>query len=169
MYANNKNWRSVSRSFFTNECIPRVAEVVKSYILERLTGKEVTVILDEMKNAYGSYINFVIATNGQISDETELYFWRCLQSDGRTSEQIAAQLRNVIAELHDNNISCHSYTADNCSAMRGTEKCLLSMFGRKIPRIPCSSHIINNILKDFIEKVPFLSELWEKVRNVQYY
>jgi len=51
MYAHNKNWRSVSRSFFTNECIPRVAEVVKSYILERLTGKEVTVILDEMKYA----------------------------------------------------------------------------------------------------------------------
>jgi len=72
MYAHNKNWRSVSRSFFTNECIPRVAEVVKSYILERLTGKEVTVILDEMKNAYGSYINFVITTNGQTSDETGL-------------------------------------------------------------------------------------------------
>lgn len=167
MYANNKNWRPVSRSFFTNVCIPRVAEVVKNYIKERLVGKEVTVILDEMKNPYGSYINFVIATDGQTSDETELYFWRCMQSDGGTSEQIAAQLRDIITELHDCNISCHSYTTDNCSAMRGTEKCLLSMFGRKIPRIPCSSHIINNILKDFIEKVPFLSELWGKVRNIK--
>ena len=30
-------------------------------------------------------------------------------------------------------------------------------------RIPCASHMLNNVLKDMIKKVPEISSVWEQV------
>ena len=50
--------------------------------------------------------------------------------------------------------------------MRGTEDLASLLCGRKLVRIPCTSHILNNILKDFYNKNVFIKDIWDNVFSV---
>ena len=159
----NSNWRSPSHTAVTNQYIPAVAIAIKQYVISRLRGHSVTLILDEMRNPCGSYINFIIAVNKESSDDMEMYFWECMESSGSTARQIATKISEVADELENYDIICQSYATDNCHAMIKTEQYCTTKSGRNIVRVPCSSHILNNILKDFVEKNPDIKETWSLV------
>ena len=166
LFSLNKSWRSVSHTAFTTKYLPAVAKSVKQYIITQLRDRQVTLVLDEMRNSCGSYINFVIAVDGRSESGTELYFWKCMKSEGSTSAQISSQMCDVVQELEQVNIYCSTYSTDNCNAMRGTEDLASLLCGRKLVRIPCTSHILNNILKDFINKNVFIKDIWDNVFSV---
>ena len=162
----NPNWRSPSHTAFSEVYVPAVAEAVKSFVKSKLKGCTVTLVLDEMKNSCGQYINFVVSTNSQTSIGNEVFFWECMQSEGSTAGAIAKKISIVANELEKAGIDCHSYATDNCNAMIATEKYTVTESGRRLSRIPCSSHALNNIFKDFVNKNPTIRETWNLVQFI---
>lgn len=158
----NPSWRSPNTTQFTTVFLPLVAKSVKEYIKKELKGRFVSIIVDEMTNNNNCYLNFVLATRG-AKNISQLYFWDCKESCGRKALDIAQQILGEINHLEENGIHCNSYVTDNCNTMRSTEKLVNAETNETITRIPCSSHILNNILKDFIDKIDCLNSLWNHV------
>ena len=59
----DKSWTGVSTTKYSTIFIPEVAKAIKDYVKKELKGCFVTIIVDEMKNKSGSYINFILATS----------------------------------------------------------------------------------------------------------
>ena len=69
----DKSWTGVSTTKFSTILIPEVAKAIKDYVKKELKGCFVSIIVDEMKNKSGSYINFVLATR-KDEDTPVLFF-----------------------------------------------------------------------------------------------
>ena len=158
----DKSWTGVSTTKFSTILIPEVAKAIKDYVKKKLKGCFVSIIVDEMKNKSGSYINFVLATR-KDEDTPVLFFWDCKRSSGGKATDIASYISQEIYSLEECGIHCISYVSDNCNAMRATEKVLNQFTQEHIHRIPCASHVLNNILKDFIKRVEVINTVWTQV------
>ena len=159
----NSNWKSPSHTTVINQYIPAIATAIKEYIISRLKGRSVTLILDETKNSHGLYINIIISVDSELSNNTEMYFWDCMESSGSTDREIIVKMCEVADELEDYDILCKAYAVGNCHIVIRKGEVCTTKSGRNISRVPCISHILNNIFRDFIERNRDISRTWSCV------
>lgn len=132
---------------------------MRKLVVNQLYGLEVCLIVDEMTNSMGSYLNFLMAcyspTGGRdLSPAMGTYFWRTVSIQEYTAIAYAKEIAKVVKELEDEGMKVSSYASDNCSTMIATESLLHSLCGKPVTRIPCASHMLNNVLKELIKTVP---------------
>ena len=159
----DKSWTGVSTTKLSKVFIPEVAKAIKDYVKKELKGCFVSIIVDEMKDKSGSYINFILAT--RKGDNTPvLFFWDCKISSGSKAADIASSLSQEISLLEECGIHCVSYVSDHCDAMQATETILNQFTQEYIRPMPCASHILDSILRDFIKSVEVINTVWTQVR-----
>ena len=56
-----------------------------------------------------------------------------------------------------------SYSSDNCAVMKKVLPVVVEKTGIQMKRIPCASHAVNLILKDFMEQ-NCIDRVWVRVR-----
>ena len=159
----NSHWQSPSRATVINHYIPAITTAIKQYVISRLKGHSVTLILDERKSSYGSYIHFMVAVNTESSGGMEMYFWECMESSASTAWQISRKLCEIADELESYGIRCQSYTTDNCRAMIKAKEYYTTKLGKQIAHMPTLAYILNNVLKGFFEKNLKVQKIWNLV------
>ena len=169
----NSSWRKPSYKKI-KEVQHSVAMKMRKLVVNQLYGLEVCLIVDEMTNSMGSYLNFLMAcyspTGGRdLSPAMGTYFWRTVSIQEYTAIVYAKEIAKVVKELEDEGMKVSSYVSDNCSTMIATESLLHSLCGKPVTRIPCASHMLNNVLKELIKTVPEISSVWNQVHYLTYY
>lgn len=169
----NSSWRKPSYKKI-KEVQHSVAMKMRKLVVNQLYGLEVCLIVDEMTNSIGSYLNFLMAcyssTGGRdLSPTMGTYFWRTVSIQEYTAIAYAKEIAKVVKELEDEGMKVSSYASDNCSTMIATESLLHSLCGKPVTRIPCASHMLNNVLKELIKTVPEISSVWNQVHYLTYY
>ena len=147
---------------------------MRKLVVNQLYGLEVCLIVDEMTNSIGSYLNFLMAcyssTGGRdLSPTMGTFFWRTVSIQEYTAIAYAKEIAKVVKELEDEGMKVSSYASDNCITMIATESLLHSLCGKPVTRIPCASHMLNNVLKELIKTVPEISSVWNQVHYLTYY
>ena len=169
----NSSWRKPSYKKI-KEVQHSVAMKMRKLVVNQLYGLEVCLIVDEMTNSIGSYLNFLMAcyssTGGRdLSPTMGTYFWRTVSIQEYTAIVYAKEIAKVVKELEDEGMKVSSYASDNCITMIATESLLHSLCGKPVTRIPCASHMLNNVLKELIKTVPEISSVWNQVHYLTYY
>lgn len=169
----NASWRKPSYKKI-KEVQHSVAMKMRKLVVNQLYGLEVCLIVDEMTNSIGSYLNFLMAcyssTGGRdLSPTMGTFFWRTVSIQEYTAIVYAKEIAKVVKELEDEGMKVSSYASDNCITMIATESLLHSLCGKPVTRIPCASHMLNNVLKELIKTVPEISSVWNQVHYLTYY
>ena len=159
----NSHWRSPSHTTVLNQFIPVIATAIKQYIISRLKGHSVTLILDERKNSNRSYINFIVAINMESFEGVEMYFWECMEASTSTAWQISRKLCEVTDELESYGIICQSFATDNCRAMIKAKEYYTTKVVRQITHMPSVAYILNNVLKGLFTKSRKIQKTWDLV------
>ena len=103
-----------------------------------------------------------------LSPAKGTFFWKTVSIQEYTAIAYAKEIAKVVKELEDEGIKVSSYASDNCSTMIATESLLHSLCGKPVTRIPCASHMLNNVLKELIKTVPEISSVWNQVHYLIY-
>ena len=142
--------------------IPEVAKAIKDYVKRELEGCFVSIIVDEMHINGNLYLHFALAT--QKSEDTPvLFFWDCKRTSGNKATDVASCISQEMNSLEECGIHCISYVSDHCNAMRETERIFNQVTQEYICRIPCASHVLNNLLEDFVKHVEVINTVWTQV------
>lgn len=105
---------------------------MRKLVVNQLYGLEVCLIVDEMTNSIGSYLNFLMAcyspTGGRdLSPTMGTFSWRTVSIQEYTAIVYAKEIAKVVKELEDEGMKVSSYASDNCSTMIATESLLHSL------------------------------------------
>lgn len=141
----------------------KVSSMTRDYVRNQLNGRNICLIIDEGSFFGTPHYNFLICAYIPecVINPKRVYFWDSIANRDGTSEGIAECIKSVIIDLEKYNIHVKTYATDNCNAMRGTEEILKGVMNG-IVRVPCASHILNNILKDLFDE-EYIKEIWDKV------
>ena len=152
-----------NRKHITTVSLPKCEKRMREYFISRLRGSSVCLVVDEMAKYSVSYFNFTLC--GNILDhgcyKHFIVFWDSKILDNSTSSSIGKAISETTDELLSYGINVTSFASDNCNAMKKAEYCVCSD-GRKLKRVACGSHALNNIFKEVME-VGDMKDLWDNV------
>ncbi len=154
-----------SRTHITKTSIPKCVKKMKEFMLSKLKGKSVCLVIDEMTKFNTSYTNVLLCSKIVLKDNKEInavFFWDTLVLEDGSSASIGRAVSCIADDLEKEGIMVSSFASDNCSAMRKAEEFVVTQSGRKIPRVSCGSHALNNVFKDIMKEKP-LDSLWKNV------
>ena len=153
------------RSHITSVSLPKYYNRMKEFLVDRLKGKDVCLIVDEMTKYDNSFFNYTISTIVKGNDNrhtSAVFFWDSKVLRDSTAVSIGASIINVAEELQQRDIHVLSFCSDNCNTMKKTVDYTTMSDGRMIIRVGCGSHVLNNIIKDIME-TDYLASLWDNV------
>lgn len=171
MYENNHSWRAPTDYELMKE-VRQLSARVKTRVVNELTGKEACITVDEMTDSSGSHLNFLLSTNEvdtELGQERGNFYWKSVRITVLDAESIGLKIAEVIRELNDVNIRVNSYSCDNCATMVATQRVVSRDCGKPVVRVPCMSHILNNILKELLRTGDVLPRVWESVGSIKGY
>lgn len=122
-------------------------------------------VIDEMQKMGKSYYNILISSLGEDATgcaRPEIFFFDCVRLLTDDAESIGSLLANTVLFLKDHDIDVTSYSSDNCAVMKRALDVVIEKTGVQMKRIPCASHAVNLILKDFM-KEQCIERVWNKV------
>ena len=162
-FLSNLGVRNIPSAYKLKRYTSKVSSMTRDYVKNQLNGRNVCLIIDEGSFYSIPYYNFLICAYIPecIINPKRIYFWDSIVNNDGTSEGIAECIKSVINDLEQYNIHVKTYATDNCNAMRGTEDILKGVIDG-ISRVPCASHILNNILKDLFNE-EYIKGIWDKV------
>ena len=155
------------RSHNTSVSIPKYYNMMKEFLIDRLKGKDVCLIVDEMAKYDNSFFNYTLSTVVKGSDNHHrptVFFWESRVLRDSTAISIGASIVDVAEELSQKDIHVLSFCSDNCNTMKKTVDYTTMSDGRVIIRVGCGSHVLNNIIKDIMD-FNCLASLWKKVKE----
>ncbi len=153
------------RNHIATVSIPKCERRMREFIISHLKGSNVCVVIDEMTKFGTTYCNFLLCARVEMSIDPEknaVFFWDSRILDDSTSLTIGQAIGRIADELEAYGITVASFASDNCNSMKKAEDYALCSSGRKIRRVPCGSHALNNILKELLEMEP-LKSIWGRV------
>ena len=153
-----------NRKHITTVSLPKCEKRMREYFISRLRGSSVCLVVDEMAKYSVSYFNFTLC--GNILDhgcyKHFIVFWDSKILDNSTSSSIGKAISETTDELLSYGINVTSFASDNCNAMKKAEEYCVCSDGRKLKRVACGSHALNNIFKEVME-VGDMKDLWDNV------
>ena len=153
-----------NRKHITTVSLPKCEKRMREYFISRLRGSSVCLVVDEMAKYSVSYFNFTLC--GIILDhgcyKHFIVFWDSKILDNSTSSSIGKAISETTDELLSYGINVTSFASDNCNAMKKAEVYCVCSDGRKLKRVACGSHALNNIFKEVME-VGDMKDLWDNV------
>ena len=153
-----------NRKHITTVSLPKCEKRMREYFISRLRGSSVCLVVDEMAKYSVSYFNFTLC--GIILDhgcyKHFIVFWDSKILDNSTSSSIGKAISETTDEFLSYGINVTSFASDNCNAMKKAEEYCVCSDGRKLKRVACGSHALNNIFKEVME-VGDMKDLWDNV------
>ena len=148
--------------------IPKCVRRMRQYIMERLRGQTVCLVVDEMASFGIAYYNFIVCcriSKERGRDQPGVFFWDSRVLKSITAESIGTTIASVADELMEHGIEVDSYVSDNCNSMKKSEVYAVTSNGKQLKRRSCGSHALNNIFKDFLS-LSQIKDVWENVSYV---
>lgn len=162
----NARLNPVSRTCLVNNYLLKGGDWIRKYILDKLKGRTACLIIDEMQKKGKSYYNILVSSLGEDDEgraQTEIFFWDTARLLCGDADSIATLLARTVLFLKDQDIHVTSYSSDNCAVMKKVLPVVVEKTGIQMKRIPCASHAVNLILKDFMEQ-NCIDRVWVRVR-----
>ena len=162
----NARLNPVSRTCLVNNYLLKCGDWIRKYILDKLKGRTACLIIDEMQKKGKSYYNILVSSLGEDDEgraQTEIFFWDTARLLCGDADSIATLLARTVLFLKDQDIHVTSYSSDNCAVMKKVLPVVVEKTGIQMKRIPCASHAVNLILKDFMEQ-NCIDRVWVRVR-----
>lgn len=153
------------RTHISKTSIPKCYQKTKEFVLSKLKGKSVCLVIDEMTKFNTTYTNTLLCSKIITKDKKEVnavFFWDTLVLKDSTASSIGSAVSSIADSLEKEGIIVSSFASDNCNAMKKAEDYVTTLSGRSIPRVSCGSHALNNVFKDIMKMEP-LASLWKNV------
>lgn len=164
MNATNSRWIPVSPVTIASKYVQECSNTVHDYVVNRLKGRTACLIIDETMKGETSYYNLLLSTAEEDGDKpsVEVLLWDIKELKVNDAESVGVLIGSTILELERNGINVNAYSSDNCSVMDAAARTASIVAMKKVRRVPCASHALNNILKSLLQE-NCLKSLWEDV------
>ena len=151
MHELNINFHCPDSKKLATETLLNCKRKTINYVINSLKGKCVTMAIHDTSSKQGAFLSIVLISEGSTSDSPlRFFFWDCIQlEEALTAKLVYEHVKETINKLKDYNIHVVSYTMDNCSVMKKSEKLLKKQFPN-LKRGLCASHMLNTTFKDII-------------------
>jgi hypothetical protein len=147
--------------------------VEKEELKQKLSGKKVALLTDELSDDEGRYVMDVLAVILDF-DELSPHGNTCaylLDTHFLTSTNNVTVSQTVIKVVNDYNISFDDvliFNSDNVAYMKKAFSSTLSVIFPNCVHITCHSHIVNLVISDFKKTFPEVTEFVKLFRNLFY-
>ena len=154
----------VSRTAMMDKYLPRCAKIVVDFVAQKIKCKTVCLIIDEMSKSGTSFVNLLLCTgdDGSMDMKNPVYFWDCTRLPSNNAVSLGSLIANTIKDLEALEMTVNSYSSDNCRTMVAALEYAEKKCGKKLVRVPCTSHVMNLILKDLVNH-DCIKNVWASV------
>ena len=153
-----------SRKHITDVSLPKCEKKMREYYVNHLHNSSVCLVVDEMTKYGVSYYNSTLCGTISVNrrDKYVVVFWDSKTLNDSTSSSIGKAIAETADELLKEGINVTSFASDNCNAMKKAEDYCVCSDGRRLKRVACGSHTLNNIFKEMMTLEP-MNGIWETV------